>query len=129
MEKLEGEDYCIHPKESMTVDLFNTGERCTIAFDVDGTLITEDGYDRPRRDIIAMLHLFCELGHDVVVWSGGGTDYALAVCRRLGIDHLVRIIPKRNYEQNPQEPMPDIAFDDCETSLAKVNVRVKSRTW
>lgn len=94
-----------------------------VAFDIDGTLITEDGFDRPKYDVIALLVWFANAGHRVICWSGGGKSYAEMVVRRLGLDHLVEVREKGNADDADK---PDIAFDDCEARLGKVNVKVPS---
>jgi hypothetical protein len=90
-----------------------------VAFDVDMTLI--DHEDRPLYNNINILRFFIHIGYDVIVWSGGGSDgegsYAGMHCRKLGIHDLVRIIPKGSEEV-------DIAFDDEQVQLGKVNVVV-----
>jgi len=49
-----------------------------VAFDCDDTLITwlENGRAVPDWNIIKLMRWFQENGHDVIVWSGGGVDYA-----------------------------------------------------
>lgn len=59
-----------------------------IAFDVDGTLI--DGSGDPRHEVIDLFRAFQALGHDMVIWSGGGTDYAKLCARRLGLRCIVQ---------------------------------------
>lgn len=87
-----------------------------IAFDVDGTLIATDG--RPRYDVIAVYQFFQRHGHTMIIWSGGGTDYAQMIADRLYLDPDA-ILPKRK-ERNAV----DIAFDDMDVDLATVNIRV-----
>jgi hydroxymethylpyrimidine pyrophosphatase-like HAD family hydrolase len=54
-----------------------------IAFDVDGTLIDKD--DEPRHKVIDLYRAFQALGHDMVIWSGGGIGYAELWKHRLGL--------------------------------------------
>lgn len=50
-------------------------KRPIVAFDVDGTLI--DQYDAPRYEIVNLfLFLHEHTNCDLVIWSGGGLDYA-----------------------------------------------------
>lgn len=86
-----------------------------VAFDTDLTLITHD--DRPLYDNIAILRYLLSKGNDVIVWSGGGVSYAEMWVRRLGLEGLVRVIEKGSEEV-------DIAFDDEDVTLGKVNVKV-----
>ena len=101
-----------------------------IAFDIDDTLWKIDKEARrqvPDYDLIAVLRWFYNNGDSVFVWSAGGTDYAQTIVNNLGLDKMVKVIPKissggqlkKRYEEI------DIAFDDCETLLAKVDIRVK----
>jgi phosphoserine phosphatase len=88
-----------------------------IAFDVDGTLIHQVGEkeDTPRYDIIQMFKMFKNLGWEMYIWSGGGVDYARRWSERLGLDATV--VAKGSFQ-------PDIAVDDLEVELGKVNIRV-----
>jgi phosphoserine phosphatase len=85
-----------------------------IAFDVDGTLIDFD--DNPRWRVIELAQHLAYLPHRVIIWSGGGKDYAEVVARRLGfhvsdgptIGSEVECFGK--FDSNA--PVVDIAFDD-----------------
>ena len=93
-----------------------------IAFDVDNTLIKpsnkEGERDVTNLDTVWLFEWFQKQGHFMIVWSGGGTDYAQMWCNRIGItpdsivskDKLVGV---------------DIAFDDQEVDLAKINIQIK----
>ncbi len=77
-----------------------------VAFDVDGTLIVDDV---PQVTIINMLQVLSKLTKNVriIVWSGGGQQYAEMWVRRLGLEKYVwRCMVKVN-----DYPV-DIAFDD-----------------
>ena len=98
-----------------------------VAFDVDGTLITFS--DRPRWHVIELLKGFHAIGQTVVVWSGGGHDYARHWVQRLYLEDFVdeiRCKPMRgdgsDLEQLKKEI--DICFDDERVDLAKVSVKV-----
>ena len=88
-----------------------------IAFDVDGTLIHQVGEreDTPRYDIIEMFRMFENLGWKMVIWSGGGFDYAKRWSEKLGLDAEIAV--KGSF-------VPDIAVDDLEVTMGKVNIRV-----
>ena len=93
-----------------------------IAFDVDDTLIipavaTNMPSDTPNYDVIAILKWFQKQGHTIIVWSGGGVDYAKRWAEKLALEPCeIRIKEK--------SPDIDIAFDDCMVDLAKVNIKV-----
>jgi len=95
-----------------------------IAFGIDDTLykIRLDKRDQiPDYDLIQVLRWFHRNGDDVYVWSAGGIDYAKTFVRKLGLDDLVTVVAKGSF-------IPDIAFDDCETDLAKVDIRIERET-
>lgn len=91
-----------------------------IAFDVDDTLIIPSVVtgllDIPNYETIAIFKWFAEQGNDMIIWSGSGIDWALLWSEKLGLE--ARIIRKGSEEV-------DIAFDDCDVKLGKVNVKVK----
>lgn len=93
-----------------------------IAFDIDDTLIVPciaTGLDRetPNYENIAVLKWFQANGHEIVLWSGSGMDWAKTWGEKLNlIPFEVRIKQKSDDI--------DICFDDCIVDLAKVNVRV-----
>lgn len=87
-------------------------KKITICFDVDGTLIN---VDIPRYDIIQLFHIFKKMGHNVYIWSGGGIEYASHWRDKLGLEAIV--IVKGSI-------IPDIAIDDQDVCLGKVNLQV-----
>lgn len=97
-----------------------------IAFDVDDTLIIPAivaGTDRdiPNYDTIAIYNWFKAQGNYMIIWSGGGKDYAQMWGEKLGL----KADEYRDKGKNSFDPEIDIAFDDCDVELAKVNVKVK----
>ena len=95
-------------------------KKLKIAFDVDDTLIIPNivGYalDTPNYETIAIFKWFQNQGHEMIIWSGSGLDWAKKWADKLGLK--ARIIRKGSEEV-------DIAFDDCDVELGKVNVKVK----
>jgi len=88
-----------------------------VAFDVDGTLIgqtVEDG-DHPLYENIQLFLLLQRAGCEMVIWSGGGSDYASHWADKLGL---------KAETMAKGECRPDIAFDDEEVKLGKVNIRL-----
>ena len=66
------------------------GTRLLVAFDVDDTLIVPavaTGFDRdvPSYETIAVYRWFQAQGHEMVIWSGGGADYARQWADKLGL--------------------------------------------
>jgi trehalose-6-phosphatase len=97
-------------------------KKVKIAFDVDDTLITmnEAGENVPRYEIITILSaLYTMTDATIIVWSGSGVDWATRWTEKLGISDIVVVIPKGSEEV-------DIAFDDQEVTLGKVNLQIRS---
>jgi hypothetical protein len=79
-----------------------------IFFDVQGTLLTEDGDPRPHaREVFLEL---TEMGHEVCLWSTAGEGYAAHAARVLGVEDVVRgHFGKRSV---PEHIQVDYAVDD-----------------
>jgi len=94
--------------------------KLTVVFDVDGTLIHQVGEkeDTPRYDIIQAFHHYERLGFNMLIWSGGGVDYAERWRDRLGLDALV--VEKKLYFEHK----PHITYDDMGVELGVVNIKV-----
>lgn len=93
-----------------------------IAWDVDDTLIIpgivfDTDRDAPNYEVIAIFKWFQAQGHDMVIWSGGGMDYAKMWADKLGLVAEIR--------EKTKSPDIDLAFDDCDVNLAKINIKVK----
>lgn len=96
-----------------------------VAFDTDDTLIipacaTGLDTDTPNYETIAVYKWFQAQGNHMIIWSGGGADYAKLWAERLGLvanEYLAK-------DTRLKEKI-DIAFDDSLIDLAKVNVRVQ----
>jgi len=95
-----------------------------IAFDIDDTLIipsvaTDGNRDIPNYEVISILKWFQRQGHDIILWSGSGVDWAKTWGEKLGLQPFEVRIKEQQYEE------VDIAFDDCDVLLGKVNIKVK----
>jgi hypothetical protein len=95
-----------------------------IAFDVDGTLIHQEGFasgpapDTPRYEVIALFFMLQAIeSNEMYIWSGGGLDYATRWAEKLGLIDYCTVVSKGVEEM-------DIVFDDEEVNLGKVNIRV-----
>ena len=111
-------------------------KKVIIAFDVDGTLIRNVDPNRthgvPHNDDVPIVHQINTLmvlstykNVKIVVWSGGGKQYAETWGRRLGLDKYVWRYASKT---EAAEIQPDIAIDDvhaCE--LGKINLIVKEK--
>ena len=95
-------------------------QKLVVAFDVDGTLIVDDV---PQVPIINVLQALSKLSKNVrvIVWSGGGKQYAETWGRRLGLDQYVW-----KYMQKDRSFHVDIAWDDQQAfALADKNIIVR----
>ena len=102
-----------------------------IAFDIDNTLAKIVIQNKtlcqiPDYDLIQVLRWFVANGDEVFAWSGGGVDYVKTWLFKLGLQDIVKAIPKVELGETHAEM--DIAFDDSETSLAKATILVKRDT-
>ena len=106
-------------------DGYEKRSKLKIAFDVDDTLIipaVASGLpiDTPNYETIAVYRFLQAQGNYMIVWSGGGKDYAERWAEKLGLK------PDEVMEKTTAlKDKIDLAFDDCEIDLAKVCVRVK----
>lgn len=113
----------------------------TIAFDVDGTLVTTDSADTKRivaneriRSILIALASFKNTR--IIVWSGSGELWARQVGLSIGIDKYVsRYATKNHIGKNKDgkhlfDPgfIPDIAIDDIQDcDLGDINLIVREK--
>lgn len=111
-----------------------------IAFDVDGTLIKNAGVNRehgiPSSDDTPIVYWINTLqvlstckNVRIVVWSGGGKEYAETWGRRLGLDQYVwQYASKLQHEELKALCDHLIAFDDIQaTRLGDVNLIVRNK--
>lgn len=111
-----------------------------VAFDVDGTLIRNTATERvhgvPHNDDVPIVHWINTLqvlstckNVRIVVWSGGGKQYAETWGRRLGLDQYVwRYASKLEHEALKAGCDHLIAFDDIQaTALGDVNLIVREK--
>jgi hydroxymethylpyrimidine pyrophosphatase-like HAD family hydrolase len=97
-----------------------------VAFDIDGTLIhtahdsKNDDLNLGRAQLLILLSQMPSIR--LVIWSGGGADYAKQQAKRFGLEeHAWRITSKFDHTLPPI----DIAFDDtADFNMAKVNINV-----
>lgn len=111
-----------------------------IAFDVDGTLIRTAPGERVHgvmnTEDVPIVHWINTLqvlstckNVRIVVWSGGGSDYAKMWGHRLGLDQYVwRYASKLEHKQLKMLCDHLIAFDDIQaTALGDVNLIVREK--
>lgn len=82
-----------------------SGKRCVAYFDIDGTLLTEEGDPNPR--VLTLLSYLHRHGARIYLWSAGGDDNCRVVAERCGITHLITaFLPK------PVISVDDMRYDD-----------------
>jgi len=95
-----------------------------IAFDIDDTLwkcVSKPALMQvPDYDLIQVLRWFYNNGAEIYFWSAGGIDYAQTIIDKLGLTEYGNVISKGSMKV-------DIAFDDEETKLGTVDIRVKRK--
>lgn len=110
-------------------------KKVIIAFDVDGTLIDSEGNVNWRQTETLRL-LSRAKNVEIVVWSGGGKDYAESIVRMLKLEKYVKRCASKNYLGKDSEGkhifepefVPDIAFDDIQDCiLGKTNIIVREK--
>lgn len=104
-------------------------KKITIAFDIDWTL--REGLDdnegnplyaKPREEIRSLLIMLSSFKNiECHIWSGGGETYAKDI-RRLFL--LEKYVLESNCHSKMWDFRPDIAIDDLDIDLGKINLIV-----
>lgn len=97
-----------------------------VAFDIDDTILVPSvvggggvsGDNVPHYEVIAVLRFFQAQGAEIILWSGSGMDWAKRWGEKFGLEPFTVRVKEASEDI-------DIAFDDCDVKLAKVNVKVK----
>lgn len=93
-----------------------------IAFDIDDTIIIPSvvtgDRDVPNYETIEIYKWFQNQGHIMILWSGSGIDWAKTWGEKLGLQ------PNEIRMKEKSDDI-DIAFDDCDVDLAKINIKIK----
>jgi phosphoserine phosphatase len=114
-------------------------KKITIAFDVDGTLISNESNGIPIaneriRTLLITLASFKNVR--IVVWSGGGELYAKQACDAIGVSRYVNQFATKNHlgkdangkHQFAPNLVPDIAIDDIQDcELGELNLIVREK--
>ena len=107
-------------------------EEIIVAFDCDGTLISNTnglGREKLNIDVYHMLMLFSKMKNTkVIVWSGGGKEYAEQIVAKYGLYQYVEACyGKQEYAETIHGHV-DICFDDmhaCKLAGKNIIVRMK----
>lgn len=97
-----------------------------IAFDIDDTILVPSvvmgngisGDNVPNYPVIAVYKFFQDQGHEMILWSGSGMDWAKRWGEKFGLEPFTVRMKEKSEDV-------DLAFDDCDVSLAKLNIKVK----
>lgn len=102
-------------------------EKVAFCFDVDGTLINEDTQHHSTIALLRVLVLQKWKNVDVIVWSGGGKQYAETIGRRLGLNS-VKYHSKLEHNELRTKYHKLIAVDDIQdTRLGDINLIVRNK--
>ena len=109
-------------------------------FDVDGTLIKSANasvfkrrrsygetypFDAANLDIVELIPLLAQLSSvKIVVWSGGGKDYAQKWVERLQIEQWVWRVASKTEKSDIEKYGTIIAIDDQDVELGTVNIQI-----
>ena len=105
-------------------------EKVAFCFDIDGTLI--DGDEKHVNTIKLLVAMGEQRWKNVriVVWSGGGKQYAETIVRRLALDTIpnLMVIGKLEYTRLREDGYCIVAVDDVQdTRLGDVNLIVRNK--
>ena len=112
-----------------------------IAFDIDGTILNNEGIPpetpnhlKPKTsvnlEVIMLLQILSRKMKNtkIIVWSGGGREYAETICRLYGLEKYVdKCLGKAEYDETIHGKV-DICFDDihsCDMASSNLIVRMK----
>lgn len=108
---------------------FGKMARVIVAVDVDGTLI--DGGEGTYMEIVELVKIFSTRFKNVkvVVWSGGGENYARTIGGRIGLDEYVwKYCNKLKHSEFKAHGYTVIAIDDIQdTAIGSVNLIVRNK--
>lgn len=106
---------------------FDKMEKLIFAFDVDGTLIDEKGEPYPKvLDVLRYTSKWKNVR--IVVWSGGGKQYAEGIGRRFDLDKYVwRYASKTEWKEIGKLGFV-MAIDDIQdTAIGDINAIVRNK--
>lgn len=104
-------------------------EKVLVAFDVDGTLINNDENYLISQAVLMSVFKQAWKNVDIIVWSGGGAEYAERMVRRaLPTISGIKFYSKLQYKELRAKYDKIIAIDDVQdTRLGDVNLIVRNK--
>ena len=109
---------------------FGKMERVAICFDVDGTLINEYDENPVTTNLLSAFTLQSWKNLDVIVWSGGGKQYAETMFREYVSNDTskVKFYSKLQLGELQARYAKIIAIDDIQdTAIGDVNLIVRNK--
>jgi hypothetical protein len=82
-----------------------SGPSCVAYFDIDGTLVTEEGH--PNEQVLALMKYLHEQKVRIFLWSAGGDDNCRRVAALYGIEAMIEA-----YLPKPVISVDDMRYDD-----------------
>lgn len=102
-------------------------EPILIAFDVDGTLRCncKDDCELPNKNIVELFKILSSFKNTrMIVWSGGGKDYAYRFARK----YELGVKESQCFSKIGCNLKPQIAVDDIQdTALGQINLIVREK--
>lgn len=106
-------------------------EKVAVCFDVDGTLIEDDDIHIATMSLLDMFLRQPFKNVDIIIWSGGGANYARTIFERFfprQLDKVAGYYSKLQYKELQAKYDKIIAFDDIQdTRLGDVNLIVRNK--
>ena len=93
-----------------------------IAFDCDYTLIGEN--NEPRYEVIDLFRWFEKQGWEMIIWSGGGIDYAKHWAEKLGLKAKIIAKCSEKVDICIDDEMDEGALDNELDKTAKIVIKV-----
>lgn len=102
-------------------------EKVAICFDVDGTLIDGDIKHHSTLALLGVLSMQKWKNLDIIIWSGGGADYARTMIERAGYSDF-KFHSKLEHTELRKRYDKLIAIDDIQdTRLGDINLIVRNK--
>lgn len=104
-----------------------------VAFDVDGTILNNEGATSDNGINLPVVQLMEVLKRKmkntrIIVWSGGGKDYAEHIVEKYGLGKYVDDCYGKTMYEEELDGKVDIAFDDQHAfSMAEKNIIVRMK--
>lgn len=105
-------------------------DKVAVCFDVDGTLIVDHEIMFDTRTMLSWFVAQKWKNVDIIVWSGGGADYARSTIRTIlpSIENKVKFYSKLQHKELRVKYDKLIAIDDIQdTRIGDINLIVRNK--